>query len=54
MGTMARDIVLCALIVVQLLCVGQCYRGVRTLGGKKLELPQRDPSNGAENSNVRN
>lgn len=53
MGIMARDVVLCALVLVQFLCVGQCYRGVHVLSDRKLELPKHGLLNAADKTNVR-
>lgn len=52
MGLMARDVLLCALALLQLLCAAHCYRGDPIHGGRRqLELPKHpDLSTSAPNN----
>lgn len=51
MGIMARDVVLCALVLLPLFCSSFSYQVGRIHGGRKLELPKRALSN-ADETNV--
>ena len=50
---MARDVALCAILLLQLLTAGLCDQGGRMLiGGPKMELPRRSALSDTDNTNV--